>query len=334
MSKNFENEYIALTQVEVPDLWERIEAGLNPKSTQGPEKVEASVIDLKEKVDFQNNADSNNKVTRNDEIKAMKSRSNNGREEDANAPKGVVYFVKKYKTVLAAAVCIIVILPAAVMLGRMGSGMGGFKSASADTAVAETECSVVTEAATEETVAMEAAEEEEMAAAGEAMEAAEEYAMYEDAAEGTENGVELPAEAVEDASADEQPEVAEESASGTEKKETKSTMDGVVTEAAEKERAAAIDKLDVEDGTVLTRVTVRVYAKEEVSPEGESKGMGNLYRAEVLEDADGLLAQGDEILIYISPLSSTYLPDEEEIYDVMLEYDSTREYPFRLKSCY
>lgn len=311
MSKNFENEYIALTQVEVPDLWDRIEAGLNPKSTQDSEKVEASVIDFEKEIASRKEADCKDK-----------------------AEKTLIYFVKRYKTVLAAAVCVIVILPAAVMIGRIG--MGGSKSESAaDTAPAEMEYAVVTEAAAEEMAAMEEAIEE--TAAEDVMEeaemaieeATESYEMSEEVAD----GAQMSMEAAKDTSDEYGKEMSEET-TGTEMKEAVNSAAGVSTEAAEEERAVVVDKLDAEDRTVLTHVTIRILTKEEVALDGESKGLGNLYRAEVLNDADGLIAEGDEILVYISPLSSLYLPDKEETYDVMLEYDSTREYPFWLKSCY
>ena len=311
MSKNFEKEYIALTEVEVPDLWDRIEAGLTPKSAQNPEKNEASMIEFQKEVVSKNESE-NKKIS---------------------AP---LYFMKKYKTVLAAAVCVIVILPAAVLLGQMG--MGGVKEecAPADMAAAETvEYTITTEAAAEEGAVEESA--------------VEESAVYEVAAE------EMPAEATEDGYAEdmyaedtvqnqvlesaeaapvEAEELKDEVEDRKESAEAKKTQAAMGEEVAEEESRAVTEYLDTEDGTVLSKVTVRLFAIEEVNPQGEHKGMGTLYRAEVLEDADGLLEAGEEILIYLSPLSSTYLPAEDNTYMMMLEYDSTREYPFHLKDCY
>lgn len=335
MSKNFENEYIALTQVEVPDLWDRIEAGLTPRSAQNPEKNEASIIDFKRET-------------------VSEKETGDVKETKKKAP---LYFIKKYKTVLAAAICVIVILPAAVVIGRMGIGLGGAKSESADTAADETmEYTVTSEAAAEEseiTTTTEAeTEEREMAEITEAMESMTEGTaesrteMPAEMASDTEGGYVAEAtEVTEGCAAEKSRDEAKvenksvedygtEASGAGEVQKSQSTMEGVATEAAEEERAATISRLNVEDGTVLTHVKVQVYAREEVSSDGEAKGLGNLYRARVLEDADGLLQEGEEILIYISPLASTYWPEEEEIYDVMLEYDSTREYPFYLKSCY
>lgn len=325
MSKNFENEYIALTQVEVPDLWDRIEAGLTLKSTQDSENVEASVIDFEKERDSRKEFEDNDKTE-----------------------KSLISFVKRYKTVLVAAICVIVILPAAVMIGQLG--MGGAKSESAaDSAPAEMEYAAVTEAAAEEMAEMEETVMEETAmeetvmeatAAGEIMEEAEPaadeavetssvYEMYEEASDGAQMSVEAAKGA-----SDECGKEMTEKTDDAEMKEAVNSMANMTEESAEEERAIVVDKLDVEDGTILTHVTMRVLAKEEVNSDGESKGLGNLYRAEVISDADGMLEQGDVILVYLSPLSSLYLPDKEETYDVMLEYDGTREYPFWLKSCY
>ena len=306
MSKDFEKEYIALTEVEVPDLWDRIEAGLTPKSAQKPNTNEASLTEFQKEVVSENKSE-NKKIS---------------------AP---LYFMKKYKTVLAAAVCVIVILPAAVLLGQMG--MGGVKEecAPADMAAAETvEYTITTEAAAEEGAVEESA--------------VEESAVYEVAAE------EMPAEATEDMYAEdtvqnqvlesaeaapvEAEELKDEVEDMKESAEAKKAQAAMREEVAEEESRAVTEYLDTEDGTVLSKVTVRLFAIEEVNPQGEHKGMGTLYRAEVLEDADGLLEAGEEILIYLSPLSSTYLPAEDNTYTMMLEYDSTREYPFHLKDCY
>ena len=306
MSKNFEKEYIALTEVEVPDLWDRIEAGLTHKSAQNPEKNEASMIEFQKEVVSKNESE-NKKIS---------------------AP---LYFMKKYKTVLAAAVCVIVILPAAVLLGQMG--MGGVKEecAPADMAAAETvEYTVTTEAETEEGVMEECVTYEEAAAEMPAEATEDGYAEDMYAEDTVQNQVLESAEAA----PVEAEELKDESEDMKESAEAKKAQAAMGEEVEEEESRAVTEYLDTEDGTVLSKVTVRLFAIEEVNPQGEHKGMGTLYRAEVLEDADGLLEAGEEILIYLSPLSSTYLPAEDNTYMMMLEYDSTREYPFHLKDCY
>ena len=332
MSKNFEKEYIALAETEVPDLWDRIEAGLTPKSMPNPEKGKASIIDFRKESVSEKETGCTNKEKHTDDKK-----------------KAPIHFFKRYKTVIAAAVCVIVILPAAIVLGKMDIGLGSAKEeCAADTAAPESmEYAVVTEAASEEVMEEEAPAETAEFAQEEAMaeEAPAETVEFAEAQEAA--GGEVFAEAAEKEMLSEAAEEAEEyeeaAAAETagvpaeladEKSSSRNTAEGVKTEAAKEDGEALITYLDAEDGTVLTHVKVRVYGSEVLSEEGEAKGPGNLYRAEVLEDADDLLQPGEEILIYISPFSSLYWPDEEAVYDVMLEYDSTEEYPFWLKVCY
>ena len=306
MSKDFEKEYIALTEVEVPDLWDRIEAGLTLKSAQKPNTNEASLTEFQKEVVSENKSE-NKKIS---------------------AP---LYFMKKYKTVLAAAVCVIVILPAAVLLGQLGMGGAKEECAPADMAAAETvEYTVTTEAETEEGVMEECVTYEEAAAEMPAEATEDGYAEDMYAEDTVQNHVLESAEAA----PVEAEELKDEVEDRKESAEAKKTQAAMGEEVAEEESRAVTEYLDTEDGTVLSKVTVRLFAIEEVNPQGEHKGMGTLYRAEVLEDADGLLEAGEEILIYLSPLSSTYLPAEDNTYMMMLEYDSTREYPFHLKDCY
>ena len=73
MSKNFEEEYKALADQKLPDLWDRIEEGLAPRSTP---------------------------------------------KEPVNKSTKIVQFVRRYKGSLAAVVCVILILPAAILISR------------------------------------------------------------------------------------------------------------------------------------------------------------------------------------------------------------------------
>lgn len=155
MSKNFEEEYKALANEELPDLWNRIEAGLTPKNTAL----------LEEKADKQI-------------IKGKK----------------VISFFYKYRTAVAAAVCAVVIIPAVIVLGRTGrskSWESADESAPADMnySVARDEAAAVAEEAAEE-VMDDSAEETADFAAGERAEGgitnmaqAKSYDMAEDAAE-------------------------------------------------------------------------------------------------------------------------------------------------------
>ena len=73
MSKNFEEEYKALADQELPDLWDRIEEGLAPRSTP---------------------------------------------KEPVKKSTKIVQFVRRYKGSLAAVVCVLLILPAAILISR------------------------------------------------------------------------------------------------------------------------------------------------------------------------------------------------------------------------
>lgn len=73
MSKNFEEEYKALADRELPDLWDRIEEGLAPRSTP---------------------------------------------KEPVKKSTKIVQFVRRYKGSLAAVVCVLLILPAAILISQ------------------------------------------------------------------------------------------------------------------------------------------------------------------------------------------------------------------------
>lgn len=73
MSKNFEEEYKALADQELPDLWDRIEEGLAPRSTP---------------------------------------------KEPVKKSTKIVQFVRRYKGSLAAVVCVLLILPAAILISQ------------------------------------------------------------------------------------------------------------------------------------------------------------------------------------------------------------------------
>lgn len=73
MSKNFEEEYKALADQELPDLWDRIVEGLAPRSTP---------------------------------------------KEPVKKSTKIVQFVRRYKGSLAAVVCVLLILPAAILISQ------------------------------------------------------------------------------------------------------------------------------------------------------------------------------------------------------------------------
>ena len=107
MSKNFEQAYKELAQNEVPDLWNRIEAGIESKSALEDESIpedsdrqdfpDGGICLLKEELE---------------EIKLQEI------EEDARAKKKGLFYSRRYAGMAAAVLCAAVIIPAVVVLNH------------------------------------------------------------------------------------------------------------------------------------------------------------------------------------------------------------------------
>lgn len=293
MSKNFEEEYKALANEELPDLWDRIEAGLTPKTTALAEEEKKEQI----------------------------------------AGQGKVFsFLYKYRTVAVAALCMIVILPAVIVLGRARSG--GSKSwegvnesapMAADTTADEgwDEASAIAEESAEEAgeVSEDAANEAPAEAGGTSQ---EEMLPDEGAASGaaadtfsrTEHGrnedagAALPADmASDDAEKKMEDKVSELSdpVQGEAKKET-----------AEMEAAARI----------YEKVTVKVVQGTGEMAEAD-RGLFYEVKMKVIKDPSGELTEGTELSVWIAVYSSmAYLEGEE--YTLDLSYDPGRDCPYRI----
>ena len=95
MSRDFEKEYKQFAQMEAPDLWDRIEAGLKEKDV--PEQEKAVVV-----------------------------------QETGNKKKSVLTIFRKYQAVAAAFLCLIIMIPAVLLMRQVG-----VKSETADCASAE-----------------------------------------------------------------------------------------------------------------------------------------------------------------------------------------------------
>ncbi len=134
MNKNFEQAYKELAQNEVPDLWDRIEAGLKEKSAPAKKDIQEE------------------KYTQKME------------ESKAQSPvKGgigpVIKILKRYSALAAAAVCVAVVIPAALFLGRNGNLSGS--NMEAISAAPEEALETAEEAALEEAVGEAVGEAEE-----------------------------------------------------------------------------------------------------------------------------------------------------------------------------
>lgn len=339
MSKNFENEYINLTQTNPPDLWNRIEEGLAPRTVKKLEtEPEPKIVQTPE-------TEPEPEV-----VQVLETEGRSASAQNRKVPERLLFF-RKYKAVLTAAVCVILILPAAVILGKTGigfeksrtEGIEMMSEAAAEDTEAELQSAVTEEVLPEESAVEEMPESEvgeiaETATLQDMMKENVEAAQKETVEESTEeiaentlsgstNGKEMSEELVSDQAVVEEAKTEKEAAE----------------EAAQKERAVGasafsadfvVSRIDAADGTELDHVIVQVYMLEKASEVGEQGATPAIFRARVLEDAEGLLKEGDEIQIALSPFSSVLWTEEEAVYEVMLEYDSTREYPFYLKGCY
>lgn len=303
MSKVFEDAYKEFAAADVPDLWDRIEAGLTEKS--------APVI------------------------------------ADPKKPAKIVIFMKRYATTAAALVCVAVLIPAIMLVGKFG--LGGNKSESAAYEAAPMEMAYEAEAPAAE--APEAEMYEEAAAEMYEEAAAEMFAeteMYENAAGGT---VTEEAVAEEDAEADlfhaveaasktelyDEEEMVEEAeaASEAEAEEEPELEESAPAEAddAKKsagEEAASKEGLVVEDaaeGLFYGNVKLKVIENSEMERffEGtEKETFGYICRMTVLEDPEGLFAEGEELQIFVSALSSFYYV-EDGVFILDLEAFDTEE---------
>lgn len=150
MSKNFEEEYKKLALDEVPDLWDRIEAGLSEKSAPATHALE-------------------------DQREAEGKQDRAYRKKSDKQGKTVRVFFRRYAGVVAAVFCIFIIIPAVMLIGS--SGNKSFSEKMADTKMEESAFETTAEessgeemkAAVEETAAGASYDEAVNAAAAEAV---------------------------------------------------------------------------------------------------------------------------------------------------------------------
>ena len=134
MKKDFEKAYKELAETEVPDLWDRIEAGLSEKSAPAETKAEK-----------------------------------NKKTAPVNKKTKIAVFMRKYSALAAAIVCAIILIPTMIVMKKSDSKFMS-ESAYDEKAVAEEAgaASMMTEEATVETEAVaEVAEMEQEEAAKE-----------------------------------------------------------------------------------------------------------------------------------------------------------------------
>lgn len=262
MSKNFEAEYKKLAFDQVPDLWDRIEAGLSEKSTPKMDEMPKQ-------------------------------------DRNQTEGKGVIFF-RRYAGAVAAVLCVVTIIPAAVYIGKGGSK--SYSESAVDGAAVTTETSI------EEMVAEAPAEE---AASEETFEATMK-AVEEEAAE-AETGI------LNDYGA----EMSKESAAGSiEEMKQESVADAIKQESvSEESMQAEASKLRSEE---VIRASVKIGDGELQVNEAE-EAEGRWYEATVMKVDSEQLAENQEIRILVPITSSEVIGLEKETLEMDLIYDFERD---------
>lgn len=314
MSKNFEEEYKALVSEELPDLWNRIEDGLTPKTTA-----------LSEETGKNRPAEEEGK-------------SESGKEQGRNKGK-VLSFLYKYRTVAAAALCVVIVIPAVIVLGKMGrtkeweglDEMPEINMSAAQNQDGQATAEVTDRCAVEE-FAAEAAEEESVDTTMESTAAdMAEYAVAEadsesgavsrgsaDSGAGSSSAGSSVRDMGETASADEASAMP---ADAEKKLNNNQQLSDSMAEAAAEEKQE-------EKMKVYENITVEVTEITEETTEAE-KNIFYGMKVKVVKDPAGELAEGKEITVWVSYSSSmAYL--EGETYTLKLSYDPDRECPYQV----
>ena len=306
MSKVFEQAYKEFAQTDVPDLWNRIEAGLSEKSAPAALHIDENEGAIQQE-------------TVSLVSKKAKARKNNK----------VILLVRKYSAVAAAVVCVAILIPAISLMGHLG--IGGSKSEAAMEMAAEAPAAEAPAEMCEEEAAEEAPAE-----------MIEEY-VYVEAAPMAGETVEDYEEAVDEAYEYEESAVEKEAEQMindvvTETAETEAVMEEVREEKKQVTTDAGIYSLleKCPEETVVRDVQIKVTKVSEHTKffEGTDKEeWGYICTAEVQNHPQGLLTEGEEIAIFISGYSSIALikdgvfkldlesfVEEEECYFVIKKY--------------
>ena len=289
MKRDFEQEFRALKQSEIPDLWNRIEAGLSEK-------------------------------------KNTRHMSQNIKETDRETSRKQFAW-RRWGTLIAACLCVVIILPAFTLLVRNKSYSGGdttMESAAENIAMDNSASeSAVSEdaAAAEETVFDEPADEPDDYdgnAEGNLSDGTDAgIAAGSETEAGAENGAAGTGSMDAAASADTAPE-AEEAASAR-KEDAQVKESGTADEAKERWK-------ELPDGQILEDVIIEIQ---------ESGDGGTIYQAWVVQaDAGGLLESGTQIAVMCDVDTVYDFPagpreektlTEDMAYQVDLRYDSKEE---------
>lgn len=299
MSKDFEKEYRELAQSEIPDLWNRIEAGLTEKSA--PEK-EAAAEEVIERETIEN--EETEKETAQKE--GLKRKRNNR----------IYRYLKRYSAAAAAVLCAALIIPAMFLISRFGG-----KSSSSDMSAGESAAEAVFDSAegTEAAEEWEGIAEEAPAKEPDVAEAMPDVVLAEEAADETEI----------ESRADESQGTAGSEAAFEEKKEA--AKDFGNERNNDVMLSDMVQTMELTDGTVLKNVILEVTEEEDdVYEEEGSKVYGTLYTVSIQKEPSGTLKEGGQMVIY-APIYSSIALCRDAVYEVDIVYKSSEKYPFWLE---
>lgn len=313
MSKDFEQAYKEAAQMEAPDLWDRIEAGLKSKSVP-EEKTDRDIIVSEAKTEKES--------VSGEEAPEKKA---DRRRMPVNFP-----YLKRYSGVIAAAVCVAVILPAMALLRPQ---FKGYSAADTTEEIAE---SAAADAGAAENMAM--PQEEDGSEAGSIKEAGLETDRETD-----ENG-DMPMDAGagekdEDAAA---PLKSREAAAGS-----ADDFSSQPAEAATEEKESSMSDQSTDngkasemgEGTLIKHAVIKVTELKEETDKESEKASGILCTAVLEKTASDsqqsiadLQKKGQLIIFVPSDIAASLY--EDGVFEVDLEYRGGREYSFILRKFY
>lgn len=320
MSKNFAEEYKILANEELPDLWNRIEAGLTPKTTS--QAGEEHSPDMEQT------------------IKSADSGASQVAEPEKEKEKGkVISFLFRYRTVVAAAVCVIMILPAVILLGRNNRSKS-FSGFAADMAAETQEEAPADDAADMESEEMYLTESDDAAEApAEEPEAEAGGAAFDNGSDGA--GACAETALIEDLDSEGAAEKKmDQQENRNVQKEMSDEAADITEDIAEEEKALPETQRADQSFSSTTNREVKIFERvtvEAAEQTGENvKTDGDFFygiNMKVIEDPSGELTEDTEITVWVSCLSSVaYVQGQEYVLD--LSYDPGRECPYQVKKNY
>lgn len=272
MSKDFEQAYKELAKSGAPDLWGRIEAGLSDRSSTQAE-LDAEPAKESGAQDGQASAEA---------------------KSEAGTEKKYLFRLRKYSAMAAAVICVIIVMP---VLIRMNRSSKYYENDSSDESAAAEDTVTEDTAAQEAGGLAEAAAEEEimMAESSMAEESGEAESVSRESAK-VKNG-----EITTESASDRSPEAAAGGAADIDQ-----LSDSVSKETADESKKESLHGAVQKDG-ILSHVTVEITESKDVSEEAGFGENGTVYTAAVREDPEGVLAEGEEITVFIPAYSSVAL---------------------------